>query len=450
MTLKSAKLLIFPVLLLLLLLMVGLAEVLCRVIGVGHQPSFLIREFVSGQPVWESNPHFSDPFYPKGLARPPLHIQWPYAKPKNALRIVVVGGSAAQGDPNPAFGLAPILQCMVDEVWPDVSFQVVNAGLTAANSHVVREVVDGLSIAQPDIVIVYMGNNEALGPFGPAGRSSQRAPSLGRVRATIALRQMRLGQLFLPRGPSADSWRGLAQFAEHELDPTSISWHGLYTSFEKNLGAVISACHKMKAMPLVCTVPASLQFGAFRGATLENDQLRFRADERIQEIIHESDATIISAMEAVRKEEEQKGFEAVFHDHVHLTFHGTYLVAKKIFPEIKKLLDERGLNDSLTVQVPSEDTCKYRLVFNPPEELTEVNKMLQRYQRAPFIERTNNIQDLIRLQKRMDLLKNEMAGSGGEASLLSYHNVLQDKPSGLGITCSTGCTQPRLSTVYGV
>jgi hypothetical protein len=43
---------------------------------------------------------------------------------------------------------------------------VVNAAVTAINSHVVRPIVHDLTRREADLFIVYTGNNEVVGPFG--------------------------------------------------------------------------------------------------------------------------------------------------------------------------------------------------------------------------------------------------------------------------------------------
>lgn len=48
----------------------------------------------------------------------------------------VLGESAAEGDPDPAFSFARILQVMLRERYPGVRIEVINVAFTAFNSHV--------------------------------------------------------------------------------------------------------------------------------------------------------------------------------------------------------------------------------------------------------------------------------------------------------------------------
>ena len=49
----------------------------------------------------------------------------------------MLGGSAAQGFPDPMYGIAPLLEAMLVDHYPEVRFEVINAAISAINSHVV-------------------------------------------------------------------------------------------------------------------------------------------------------------------------------------------------------------------------------------------------------------------------------------------------------------------------
>ena len=84
------------------------------------------------------NPQFSRLFFPPELARTPHSLAFLPAKPPHSLRIFVFGGSAAEGDPAPAFGFARILQVMLRDRYPTLNVEVINTAITAINSNVVR------------------------------------------------------------------------------------------------------------------------------------------------------------------------------------------------------------------------------------------------------------------------------------------------------------------------
>jgi tetratricopeptide (TPR) repeat protein len=99
----------------------------------------------------------------------PADIRLPYQsilleKPEDRLRIITVGGSATAGlgySPNATF--ARYLEHMLREAAPDQPVEITNLGIVALASRQVKLVVaDALRRYEPNVVIVYSGNNEFL------------------------------------------------------------------------------------------------------------------------------------------------------------------------------------------------------------------------------------------------------------------------------------------------
>src|SRR5262249_30097341 len=144
----------------------------------------------------------------------------PAEKGPRTARVMVVGESAAQGDPEPTFGLPRYLEAMLGEALPGVKVEVVNAGVVAINSHALVPAAHDLARQAPDVVVVYAGNNEVVGPFGPGTALTGRPPGLALVRASIALGTTRIGQLlgsFGRRGKDPAEWRGMEMFLDHRV-----------------------------------------------------------------------------------------------------------------------------------------------------------------------------------------------------------------------------------------
>jgi hypothetical protein len=87
---------------------------------------------------------------------------------------------------------------------PDKKFEVVNAAMTGINSHVILPLARGCEEAHGDIWVIYMGNNEVVGPFGAGTVFGNQTTPLPWIRAGLALKATRLGQLL-------DALRGAAQ-----------------------------------------------------------------------------------------------------------------------------------------------------------------------------------------------------------------------------------------------
>jgi tetratricopeptide (TPR) repeat protein len=85
-------------------------------------------------------------------------------KPKKAFRIFILGGSAAAGlgySPNASFSRH--LERMLRTAYPNRKIEVVNLGIVALSSKQVKLLVEDVSKRfEPDLVIIYSGNNEFL------------------------------------------------------------------------------------------------------------------------------------------------------------------------------------------------------------------------------------------------------------------------------------------------
>ena len=69
-----------------------------------------------------------------------------------------------------------------------MNFEVANTGSVAINSHVLLPIAKGLAQQRPDLFIIYSGNNEVVGPYGPGTALVSGGMSLPVIRATIFFR----------------------------------------------------------------------------------------------------------------------------------------------------------------------------------------------------------------------------------------------------------------------
>ena len=124
----------------------------------------------------------------------------PAQKPPGTYRIFILGESAAMGDPEPAFGAGRYLEALLHERFPRAKFEVINVAMTAINSHAILPIARDCARQAGDLWIVYMGNNEMVGPFGAATVFGTQAPPWPFVRLNLAIQQLRLGQLLAAAG----------------------------------------------------------------------------------------------------------------------------------------------------------------------------------------------------------------------------------------------------------
>ena len=74
------------------------------------------------------------------------------------------------------------MEVLLRERYPGVNFEVVNVAITAINSHVIVPIARECARYQGDLWIIYMGNNEMIGPFGAATVFGAKAPPWPLVR----------------------------------------------------------------------------------------------------------------------------------------------------------------------------------------------------------------------------------------------------------------------------
>ncbi|MBN1515419.1 tetratricopeptide repeat protein [Candidatus Sumerlaeota bacterium] len=223
------------------LLLFAMLEVGLRLGGFGYPTQFIVGPDSHG--VFMTNRFFGWRFFPHAIAREPVYHELT-AKPDGAIRIFVLGGSAAQGIPEPSFSFGEILAVMLRERHPDTQFEVVNAAMTAINSHVVREIARDCVEYQPDFYVVYMGNNEVTGPYGPGTVFQRSMMNLSFIRASIWLKSTRIAQLLHPvvsmfhAGEAPTTWEGLHMFVHNPVASDDPRLEAVYRNFHRNLSDI--------------------------------------------------------------------------------------------------------------------------------------------------------------------------------------------------------------------
>jgi len=440
----------FVVFILAPLIFFGSLECILRMIGFGYPSSFFLHQTVNGERRVIENGKFGWRFFGPSLARMPYSLSFPEAKPPGTIRIFVFGESAAYGDPQPDFGLPRVLGVLLRERYPGVRFEVINAAMVAINSHVILPIARESARERGDIWLVYMGNNEVVGPFGSGTVFGPQAPPLALTRASLMLKSTRTGELLSDlvaraEGDGGDSaqWRGMMMFVQHQVRQDDPRMARTYSHFKENLIDILRAGTDSGAKVVVSTVASNLRdcapFGSqhspgqsiaqsnewtrlyrmgidaaetnaaqaanfyaqaarlddrfadlqFRWAQTclasedENaarehfvrardyDTLRFRADSRINEIIHDAAAKergitfLDAAGELAKQSPHQLCGREFFYEHVHFTFEGNCALARmfadriaEVLPaEVKRRIDPR--RTWLT-----DDECAKRLGWN--------------------------------------------------------------------------------------
>jgi len=262
--------------------LLGLVEGGLRLAGSGYDTDFFLR--MEGRDAYTGNPRFGWRFFPRPLARAPDPMFVPAEKAAGTVRIFVLGGSAARGEADEAFSFSRFLEVMLRDCYPETRFEVFNVAMAAINSHVVLPIARDCAEHDPDLFVVYMGNNEVVGPFGAGTVLKPYSPSLGLIRAGLWLKTTKLGQLLeaatLPirdRETTAE-WRGLAMFVEQQVAADDPRLEKVYAHFRKNLSDICGAGANAGAKVILCTVAVNLEdcppFASLHRAGLSEGELR--------------------------------------------------------------------------------------------------------------------------------------------------------------------------------
>jgi len=254
---RIATAILIPVLLLVI------AEAALRVCGVGN-PTGVTRPCTDqGRPAFCDNQFFATAFFAPGMLRTPRPYAIPAEKPPRTFRIFILGESAAWGDPDPTYAFGRYLEVMLRERFPGMKFEVINTSITATNSHVLLPIAKELAHHQPDLLIVYAGNNEVVGPFGPGTVLTSSALSLPAIRASIFVRSTRIGQLLAkvagPTRQKSQDWRGMEMFLEKQIRADAPPMGQMYGNFAANLRDIVTVARGAGARVLVSTVATNLK-----------------------------------------------------------------------------------------------------------------------------------------------------------------------------------------------
>ncbi len=496
-------------------------ELLLRLTGFGYPTSFLLPEKIGEQNMLISNRQFGWRFFGPQQARAPQALAIARTKSPDTIRVFVFGESAAFGDPQPDFGLPRMLHALLSERYPDTRFEVINAAMTAINSHVVLPIARDCAKANGDIWVVYLGNNEVVGPFGAGTVFGSQTPPLATIRAKLALKATRTGQLLdgvLRRvnKPPADKteWGGMLMFLENQVPWADARLERMYRHFERNLSDIIRAGRTAGAAVVVSTVAVNLKdsapfssalppekirtrwqelfhhgvtaqaAGNFAAAlewfqqaekiapgvaelhfregecflalndhtkaqeafsrTRDFDTLRFRCDSRLNAITRrvaggpEPERVTLVDAEAEFARHSPAGLPGAdwFYEHVHLTFQGNYLLARKIAESIDPLLPAQVRRQpNQQREWATIEQCALRLAWTAWNQREALSEIIARLNDPPFTHQSNHQWQLDRIGTQMKTLLTTPVAiqrRDAEASCIAALKITPDDPAILG------------------
>jgi len=239
------------------------AEGVLRWAGLGgHPPLFKKIDETPDGTLYISDIEKARSYFFANQDRPGYNDQYSFFQPKttNAFRVLLAGGSAIKGYPQPRF-LTPsaFLREMLIDAWPERNVEVLNIGTTAVASFPVMEMtIEGLAY-DPDLVVIYSGHNEFFGAYGVA--SINRA---GALPAMLKLhRWMRSTALvqgldrLRPKSQSENKTLMEIMVGQRYTSPEHWSRKAAANNLYHNISRIIQACNARNIPVMVCTLPSN-------------------------------------------------------------------------------------------------------------------------------------------------------------------------------------------------
>jgi tetratricopeptide (TPR) repeat protein len=471
----------------------GAAEGTLRIVGYGRSTDFFVPDGNPG--FYRTNPSFTAPFIPAAFGIAPLNFRIRKHKDPNTVRVFVLGESAAQGMPEPGLGFAAQLRAQLRARFPGRALEVFNLGITAINSHVVYQAARQVVSFEPDLLVVYMGNNEVVGPYGPGCAYMSANPPLWLIRASARLRGTRMGQLatallspLSPARAGASEWKGMETFSQASVTADDPRLEAVYRNFSANLQDIVDVARRAGIRTVLATVVANLKDSApfistnrpgmtaaeakswhesydagivawdlgdpesalydftaalridpqyaeahFRVARLDEamgqgvaarreyldalhwDALRFRPDERINEIVRKvaqgagQDVILVDTAKAMGSDPDSpgplSGHEILF-DHVHFNWAGNFQVAGLLADGCAEGLLGR---DAHTAGGLDAKGCAEALGYTPDAELRMLKVLVQLTLKPPFTSQFTFSEDQARFKKEIELAGSQLA-----------------------------------------
>ena len=245
-----------------------------------------------------------------------------FADPKadDTVRIVLLGGSAMQGYPQPrALSNGAFLQAMLEQLWDDRAVEVLNFSATAVASYPVKCFLASVLDHDPDLVIVMTGNNEYYGAYGVASlRGPARSPTGMRMaRWTRSLGLVQWWQSGPAPQRGAESTGPLMErMAAGLVGPHDSRRDAAARSLRAHLQEMEARCAERDVPLMLCTLPANERDMAPIGdlaATLESSESASELRNDLADALDRSKEESVSATSAWHELAEKHPDEAIVH-----------------------------------------------------------------------------------------------------------------------------------------
>lgn len=247
------------------LVLLVLAEWALALVGWFPPVRYLLKEERDGATYVRSNPAYGRLFLNRVDIPMPSPL-WVRKDPTPGVRrVVLLGESAAAGFPHDEFNLARLLEHQWLNRFPDQPIEVVNATMVGVNSHILRNMASEVRQLDPDVLILLAGHNETIGPYGPASVFGRFHASLPLIRLNLWARNTRVGQALaefahriVSGGREWPRWSGLEEFSSVRLADHDPRLDVMARHAAANFRDIVRAASRNGIRVLVAVPPVNL------------------------------------------------------------------------------------------------------------------------------------------------------------------------------------------------
>ena len=240
--------------------LVALLEAALWLVGVGPDDAL----FAATDSSYRINPQAARRFFPRQYVRlAPGQDRFARVKDARTFRVFALGASTLLGFPNPAYTSFPnFLQQMLADAYPERTIEVVNCGVTAINSFVLREFVAEVVEHEPDLVLIYAGHNEFIGPYGAATPFARLSGHGAFIELQMLLQRTKmyylLDSLLHSLRPAAPAESFGVHLVQREIYLEDEAHRQTTAHYQRNMAAMIDVLRERAVPVALCTLVSNL------------------------------------------------------------------------------------------------------------------------------------------------------------------------------------------------
>lgn len=231
-----------------------ITECSLRLFDYGGNLDLVVRRTVGGREFFTINRAVGKRYFAGTVAviPEPHEDNFTVVKSPGTKRVFCLGESTMEGFPYEFNATAPsFLKDRLRTLYPGSPVEVINVGLSAVGSWVVKDFIREVLAYQPDLIVVYVGHNEFYGAYGPGSIVAVRGgPWLTRIsiallrfRTYLLLRDayIRIGTAFGRKAAPGDATLMQQVVGTGEIPYGSETYRRGLEIYRRNLNDIISS-----------------------------------------------------------------------------------------------------------------------------------------------------------------------------------------------------------------